>query len=180
MKEKKPAAKITLTALFAALMTAGTYIKIPLGPVPVVLTTLFTVGAWSCIGSCYGNGSSATVSSSWSNRTSCLLGRRRSSPVSRPHWRFSRGLYFISPDRRTYHSFRENHPLLRMPLELAAASAVIYLPGLPWLMRSLDIRLSRGLEIGFIPFILGDILKGIIIFLLLRRIRKSLPEYFSE
>jgi biotin transport system substrate-specific component len=39
------------------------------------------------------------------------------------------------------------------------ANVVIYLTGVPWLMLALDIPLSRALELGLYPFVVGDIVK---------------------
>ena len=47
--ERKEITKIVLVALFAALIAAGAFIKIPLVPVPVTLTTLFVLLAALCL-----------------------------------------------------------------------------------------------------------------------------------
>ena len=41
--DKKRLIEIILTALFAALMAVGAYIRIPLPPVPITLQTLFAL-----------------------------------------------------------------------------------------------------------------------------------------
>ena len=47
--ERKQIRKITLTALFAALISAGAFIRIPMVPVPITLTTLFTMLGSACL-----------------------------------------------------------------------------------------------------------------------------------
>jgi biotin transport system substrate-specific component len=48
--EKNEIKKIVLTALFTALIIAGSYIAVPVGPVPVVLATLFILLAGMLLG----------------------------------------------------------------------------------------------------------------------------------
>ena len=47
--ERKQIRKITMTALFAALISAGAFIRIPMIPVPITLTTLFTMLGSACL-----------------------------------------------------------------------------------------------------------------------------------
>jgi biotin transport system substrate-specific component len=41
-----------------------------------------------------------------------------------------------------------------------AASAAIYVYGLPWLSLSAGLDLERTLAVGLVPFVLGDLLKA--------------------
>lgn len=36
---------------------------------------------------------------------------------------------------------------------------IIYAFGIPWLMQAIDVPLAKGLEYGFYPFVIGDVLK---------------------
>ncbi len=36
---------------------------------------------------------------------------------------------------------------------------VIYVAGIPWLMQAVDVDLTRALELGLYPFIVGDTVK---------------------
>jgi biotin transport system substrate-specific component len=42
---------------------------------------------------------------------------------------------------------------------MALGNAVVYLIGVPWLMLSRSFDLATGLQFGFYPFVVGDILK---------------------
>jgi biotin transport system substrate-specific component len=44
-------------------------------------------------------------------------------------------------------------------LMMALGNLLIYAIGVPWLMASLQIDLVRGLELGAVPFLIGDGLK---------------------
>ncbi|MGD9200475.1 MAG: biotin transporter BioY, partial [Chitinispirillia bacterium] len=52
--ERDTIRNLIFTALFAALMVMGTYIRIPIGPVPVVLTNFFIFLAGLFLGSWWG------------------------------------------------------------------------------------------------------------------------------
>ncbi len=55
-------------------------------------------------------------------------------------------------------------------------SLFVYAAGLPWLMRSLDIDLSTGLELGVYPFLVGDAIKALAAALLLPAAWKLIGE----
>ncbi len=42
---------------------------------------------------------------------------------------------------------------------MALGNVVIYLVGIPWLMAALGVPVGRAIELGFIPYVLGDLLK---------------------
>lgn len=42
---------------------------------------------------------------------------------------------------------------------IAVGSLIIYAFGLPWLMGFLDVDLAKGLQLGVVPFLVGDLIK---------------------
>jgi biotin transport system substrate-specific component len=48
-----------------------------------------------------------------------------------------------------------------------AGEIIIYVVGIPWLMRALDLRLERALELGLYPFVIGDTVKLLVAAVLL-------------
>jgi biotin transport system substrate-specific component len=42
---------------------------------------------------------------------------------------------------------------------MALGNGIIYLIGVPWLMAALNVDLARALELGFYPFLIGDVIK---------------------
>lgn len=52
--------------------------------------------------------------------------------------------------------------VLRTVLVMALGNAVIYVFGVPWLMVSVDVNLTRALMLGVVPFLLGDTLKVVL------------------
>ena len=156
--------RTVLTAVFTALIAAGAYAAVPVGPVPIVLTTLFVVlsgllggfriGVTSVITYLLlgilglpvfagGSGGFAVITGPTGGY---LLGYLLSASVA--------GILF-RPGKQ------KSRILLIFMASIAAlaASAVIYIPGLFWLKLSLGLEWSKALKIGMIPFIPGDLLK---------------------
>lgn len=163
--EKTEIQKMVLTALFTALIIAGSYIALPVGPVPVVLATLFillagmllgfrsglaAVGVYLLLGAVGlpvfsgGKGGFATFMGPTGGY---LAGYLLSAGVS--------GL-IVGPTKRGGQA-----GLLRRVIAALAGTAIIYLPGLPWLKHSLGMEWPQALAAGLTPFILGDALKAI-------------------
>ena len=180
MKQKKnDVFTLTLTALFAALMVAGTYIRIPLGPVPVVLTTLFVIASGAILGPAGGTGAvflylvlGALGLPVFSQGGGLAL---FAGPTGGFLIGYLAGAFTAGIIVKTGKSSR-----IRDLLGILAGTLIIYLPGLPWLSRALDFGLRRTLTVGFLPFLPGDLLKALVVFLLLQRLRLSLPEFFAQ
>jgi biotin transport system substrate-specific component len=43
-----------------------------------------------------------------------------------------------------------------------AGTVVIYLFGVPWLANELDVGVTRAMELGMVPFVIGDLLKVVL------------------
>ncbi len=54
---------------------------------------------------------------------------------------------------------RQDRKVLTAIPAILAGSVVIYGFGVSWLMYSLDVNLAQGLEWGFTPFVVGDLIK---------------------
>ncbi|HEX2068772.1 MAG TPA: biotin transporter BioY, partial [Actinomycetota bacterium] len=57
---------------------------------------------------------------------------------------------------------------------------VIYLVGVPWLIGALDVPLTRGLELGLYPFVIGDTLKLLLAAGVLPAVWKLSRRYLGE
>jgi len=175
--ERRPSQIITGISLFTALMVAGAYLRIPLGPVPVVLTNLFAVAAGVVLGPVTGAaavglylvlGALGLPVFSQGGGAALLIG---------PTGGFFLG-YLIAALAGGFFIRRGNPSLLKDSLAVLAAFLLIYLPGLPWLRASLDLSWTRTLMIGALPFLPGDLLKAVVLIVLLRKLRTALPEFF--
>ena len=160
-------AKFTLSihaAVFTSLMIIGTFIRIPFGPVPIVLANFFAILSGILLGPLWGGASVGLY---------LLLGAA-GLPV------FSAGggaALFLGPTGGYLVGYlaaamvagmlsscgKENSVVLAAAA--TGAACVIYLIGVPWLMWRIGaatghpVPLSRALTIGLYPFIPGDILK---------------------
>lgn len=150
--------KIVFTSLFSALIILGAYIKIPLGPVPITLSSFFILLA----------GLMLPIKWGLLSVTTYLLLGFMGLPV------FSQGAgiaYILGPTGGFLIAYipavllvaliagRKPNSLIRLLLGLLAGSLVLYICGVPWLMLSLNLSLSRALAAGMLPFLPGDIIK---------------------
>ena len=168
--------KISLVALFAALTAAGTFIAIPVGPVPIVLQNLFALLSGLVLGPFLGAASVGLF----------LLAGILNFPV------FSGGTGGIARLAGPTGGFlfgyllaaviagiilgrpRENVklPLWRIIAAVAAGFFVIYIPGVIWLKMRMDLDWLRAIAAGFLPFVGGDGLKGIVAVFITPRLRR--------
>ena len=160
------------SALFTALYIAGTFIRIPIGPVPITLTTLFIfLGA-------------LTLPWSWglSSVALYLLLGVLGLPV------FAGGggpAYFAGPTGGYLAGYLAAMCAVnlisrggksRLPFIIVALITgilVVYACGVPWLKTALAISWKKAAILGMLPFIPGDAVKAAAalgIFILLKRV----------
>jgi biotin transport system substrate-specific component len=146
-------------SLFAALMAAGAFIAIPIGPVPIVLQNLFVLLAGLLLGRHWGLASVGIY----------LLAGISGLPV------FAGGLggigrivgptggYLIGYLPAVYLtgliSEKGNRKILFDLLGMIVGSAIVYLCGVSWLMTLTGMTLNKTLAVGMLPFLPGDALK---------------------
>ncbi|MDR3147363.1 MAG: biotin transporter BioY [Treponema sp.] len=171
---RRAARSLSLAALFAALVAAGTFISIPLPftPVPVVLQNLFSLLAGLILGPVLGGAAvglyllagiiGAPVFAGASGGIARFLGPTGGFLIGYLLSALVAGLICGRPRRGT--------PLWRVILAVLAGLLVIYVPGLIRLRFAVD-TWGAALTGGFIPFIPGDLLKGILAVLIAPRLR---------
>jgi biotin transport system substrate-specific component len=177
----------TMTALFAALIAAGAFISIPLpfSPVPIVLQNMFAVLAGLVLGPLLGGAAAALY----------LLAGVLGAPVFAgaaggiAHFLGPTGGFLIgyllasvtagfiaggvrkgkSRPRRS----EDRWSFLRIILGTLLGFLVVYVPGVIRLKFVLDTSWGGALAAGFIPFIIGDVVKGIAAVLIAPRLRRA-------
>jgi biotin transport system substrate-specific component len=179
---RKAISRITLIALFAALTAAGTFIAIPLpfSPVPVVLQNLFTLLGGLVLGPLLGGlavglyllagalgapvfaGASGGFTRFLGPTGGYLLGYLLSAIVG--------GLIAGRPRPG------QATPRWRIILAIVPALLSVYLPGLPWLKHIMNISWPATLMAGLVPFLIGDVIKGIVLVLIAPRLRRVSAE----
>ncbi len=166
---------MVFSALLAALMIVGAFIKIPVGPVPIVLTNLFVLLAGLLLGPFWGLASVGIY---------LLLG-------------FAGMPVFAGGGGPAYFAGPTGGYLIGYALAVMAAGAVgrlgkkkyvstlaavvigiavIYAAGVPRLKMVLDLSWKQALAAGLLPFLIGDAIKGAAAYAIRMTLRKSVPE----
>ena len=168
--------KIALTALFAALTAAGTFIAVPVGPVPIVLQNLFALLSGLILGPHLGTAAvglfllagilNFPVFAGAQGGIARFAGPTGGFLVGYLLAALTAGVLLGKPKPN------ETTPLPRLIPAVFLGLLVVYIPGLCWLKISGSLSWARALMAGFVPFIPGDTLKGIIAVLISRRLRR--------
>lgn len=161
-------------SLLAALIAAGAYLAIPIGPVPIVLQNLFVFLAGLLLGSRWGVASVGVY----------LLAGALGFPV------FAGGIggigRFAGPTGGYLVGFLPAVFVIGLITEKSAAgvfievtamvcgTAIVYLFGITWLKMLTGMTLTKTLLLGMYPFLLGDILKIAAAVLIARALRPVL------
>jgi biotin transport system substrate-specific component len=171
-----------LTALFAALIAAGAFIAVPVGPVPLVLQNLMILLAGMILGPFMGGAAAALY----------LLAGALSLPVfaggtggiarfAGPTGGFLIGYFFMALTSGAILGrprAGKKDPLPRIIAAIAAGILVVYIPGILWLRfgpTGMSWTKAVLAGAGAVPFpfvfLAGDVLKGIAAGLIAPRLR---------
>jgi len=157
--------RTVLTSVFTALISAGAFAVVPIGPVPIVLTTLF-VTLSGLLG-----GFRIAVTSVMVYLILGILGlpvfaggAGGFAVLTGPTGGYLIG--YLPAAAFAGLIFRPGKSKTRPVIILLAAGAAltaavsIYIPGLLWLKLSLGLEWEKAFNIGIIPFIPGDLIKA--------------------
>ncbi len=166
---------LVFASLFTALIIAGAYVRIPVGPVPVVLATMFVLM------------SGLFLQLRWAVAT--LLAYLSLGAVGIPVFSSGGGpAYFAGPTggylagyllaavTANIISSVDPRKRARDAVAVVAATLVIYLPGVPWLKHTLGVNWSEALSMGLLPFLPGDSVKAAVAFALFTAMKRRYPE----
>jgi biotin transport system substrate-specific component len=165
---------VVLASLMAALTAVGAYIHIPIGPVPIVLSTLFVLLSGLLLGSRWGLVSIALY---------LLVGA-----IGIPVFAGGKGglVHFFGPTGgyllgyvlaswiTGFISERSRGILIWEILAVIAGSLTIYGLGVPWLKIATQISWPKALMLGMVPFLIGDAVKASVALMLARAVRPIL------
>lgn len=177
--------RVALTALFAALTAAGTFIAIPLpgSPVPLVLQNMFALLAGLILGPVSGTASvglyllagalGAPVFAGASGGLARLLGPTGGFYAGYPLMAAVAGLIAGTPKAAR----KISRP--RLIAAIVAGMAVVYVPGVIRLKFALDYSWRAAVLAGCLPFLPGDALKGIVAGCIAPRLRRAVADYLD-
>ena len=165
---------MVLASLMAALTAVGAYIHVPIGPVPIVLSTLFVLLSGLLLGSRWGLVSMALY---------LFVGA-----IGIPVFSGGRGgfAHFLGPTGGYLFGYvlaswvtgfiaeRSRGILILEVLSVVVGSLVIYGLGVPWLKVVTQMSWSKALLMGMVPFLIGDAVKATVALVLARAVRPIL------
>jgi biotin transport system substrate-specific component len=183
---RKTVTGLTFTALFAALISSGAFVAIPLGPVPIGLQNLFTLLSGLILGPVLGGAAvglflvaGAIGAPVFANNGSPMGIARLIGPTGGYLFGYLLGALvagFIAGFPRPGAKL----PLWRLVLAVLAGTLAVYLPGLLRLKMVLNADWSRTFTVGLYPFLVGDALKGIAAALVTPRLRRTAADLLSR
>jgi len=165
---------VVLASLMAALTAVGAYIYVPIGPVPIILSTLFVILSGLLLGSRWGLTSMALY---------LLVGA-----IGLPVFAGGKGgfAHFMGPTggylfgyifASWITGFISERSRGRMILDIFAViigSLALYALGVPWLKMIAQMSWTKALMVGVLPFLIGDAIKASVVLILARAIRPIL------
>jgi biotin transport system substrate-specific component len=179
VSRRKAIGRTVLISLFAALIAAGTFISIPLpfSPVPIVLQNLFALLAGLILGPILG-GLAALL---------YLVAGAIGAPVFAgatggfvhflgPTGGYLAGYFLAAVAAGLVAGIPRSSvqtPLWRIILGTVLGLLVVYVPGVIRLKAALNTGWGGALAAGFLPFLIGDGIKGAAAVLIAPRLRRA-------
>lgn len=178
--ERKQITRFVLTALFAALIAAGAFIKIPLAPAPVTLQTLFALLAAAIL---------PPVMALLSVIAYLLLGAiglpifttgGGFAAMLGPTGGFLIGMIPGVLAGSLIMKTMESRVRLASIISAITTTVLVYLVGLPWMSVQLNLSFAATLAAGLLPFLVGDTLKIIVTVIVTPQVRARVKELLEK
>ena len=150
---------LVFTSLMAALMTAGAYISIPVGPVPIVLQNMFVFLAGLLLGSRWGLAGVGVYLLAGACGLPVFAGGmggigRIIGPTGGYLIGYLPAVFVIG-----YISEKGNNRISWDIAGMVIGSIVLYACGVTWLKTLTAMPWSKAFAVGMLPFLIGDALK---------------------
>lgn len=166
------------SALFTALVVVGAYLKIPVGPVPIVLANFFVILAGAVLGTRWAAASIGLYLLLGALGLPVFAGGGGLAYLTGPTGGFLLG-YLPAAALSGFLTHRKTRNSFTDLLGLVAGALCIYLFGVPWLKHALEMSWPESLAAGMLPFLLGDAIKVAGAVVIIGLLRKRLPELFA-
>ena len=165
---------VVLASLMAALTAVGAYIHIPIGPVPIVLSTLFVLMSGLLLGSRWGVASMGLYLFVGAIGIPVFSGGRGGAAhFLGPTGGYLFG-YVVASWLTGILSEKSKGMLFAEIVGVAIGSLAIYGLGVPWLKITTQMSWPKALSAGMLPFLIGDAVKATVALILARAMRPML------
>jgi biotin transport system substrate-specific component len=182
---KQSTTKSVFTALFAALISAGSVMAIPVGPVPIVLQNAFAVLAGLLLGPLQGAGAVGLFLIAGALGLPVFSGGKGGfAVITGPTGGYLVG-YFIAAfiAGKAVERAPKTDSKRALPVIISATLAgfaCIYIPGVLMLRKSLSLTIVDALLKGVVPFLIGDAIKAVILVPVTLKLRPIVARYISN
>lgn len=166
-------------SLFTALIVVGAYLKIPLGPVPIVLANFFVILAGAVLGYRWAAASVGLYLLLGILGLPVFAGGGGIAYLAGPTGGFLIGYLPGAVLAGVFTHTKKNNFILDLT-GLLTGALVIYILGVPWLKVSLEMSWADAVTKGMLPYLPGDAVKVAAALALLRLLRNRMPEMFRE
>jgi len=185
MRNKK-ILSLVFVALFAAIISAGALLAIPIGPVPIALQNFFTLLSGLVLGPALG--AAAVGLFLIAGAVGAPVFANSGSPMGMARLLGPTGGFFLGYLLGAlvaglivgFPQTGKKVPFWRYIIAVVAGLLIVYVPGLIRLKWYLDISWPQTFMSGFVPFLPGDALKGVIAALIAPRLRKTAGQLLSS
>ena len=168
-----------LISLFAALIAAGAYISVPIGPVPITLQTFFILTAGILGGRKVGvsaviiyliagalglpvfSGGTGSIAHFFGPTGGYLLASIPAVYITGIFSEFGSKMYHLLLEQKAQMMRSVIIQSILVTIGTFLGSLIFYLLGVPWLKIVLQIDWGKAYGLGMGPFIIGDIIKMI-------------------
>ena len=165
---------MVLASLMAALTAVGAYIHVPIGPVPIVLSTLFVLLSGLLLGSRWGLTSMGLYLLVGAIGIPVFAGGKGGfAHFFGPTGGYLLG-YVLAAGLTGFISERSRGLLILDILAILVGSIAIYGLGVPWLKMVTRMSWTKTLIMGMVPFLVGDAIKASVAIILARSVRPIL------
>lgn len=171
--------KMVYASLMAALIAAGAYIAIPIGPIPIVMQNLFVMLTGLLLGSRWGLAGISVyllagicglpVFSGGTGGIGRLFG-----PTGGYLLGYIPAVYLIGVI-----SERSQRRMWLDAVAAIAGSAIVYCFGISWLKAVSGMTLAKTLAVGMYPFLIGDAVKIAAVVVIAKSLRPMIERDYT-
>jgi len=170
---------VVLASLMAALTAVGAYIYVPIGPVPIILSTLFVILSGLLLGSRWGLTSMALYLLVGAIGLPVFAGGKGGfAHFMGPTGGYLFG-YLLASWSTGFISERSRGRMILDILAVIIGSLALYALGVPWLKMVTQISWTKALMVGVLPFLIGDAIKASVVLILARSVRPILKRQLA-